>query len=102
MSCIHSKSLNLKTYKKQGMASSGKVCIDFIIQHIHNDQLIRTLTHHMASRSKVIRCAMCNFLDQVILTWPKHILEKHVTLLHRTVNNGIQDIDEDVRTISQK
>jgi CLIP-associating protein 1/2 len=56
----------------------------------------------MTSKSKDIRRAMCEFLDQLLHTWPTHILEKHVALIQIAVSNGIKDADPDARAYSRK
>ena len=84
------------------MATAGTVCIRFIIAHTHSARLIPILTNHMTSKSKDIRRAMCEFLDQLLHTWPTHILEKHVALIQSAVSNGIKDADPDARAFSRK
>ena len=84
------------------MATSGTVAIRFIIAHTHSARLIPILTTHMTSKSKDIRRAMCEFLDQLLHTWPTHILEKHVALIQSAVANGIKDADPDARAYSRK
>ena len=86
----------------QIMATAGTVCIRFIIAHTHSARLIPILTNHMTSKSKDIRRAMCEFLDQLLHTWPTHILEKHVALIQSAVSNGIKDADPDARAFSRK
>ncbi len=86
----------------QIMATSGTVAIRFIIAHTHSARLIPILTTHMTSKSKDIRRAMCEFLDQLLHTWPTHILEKHVALIQSAVANGIKDADPDARAYSRK
>lgn len=84
------------------MASAGTVCIRFIIAHTHSARLIPILTSHMTSKSKDIRRAMCEFLDQLLHTWPTHILERHVALIQNALSNGIKDADPDARAFSRK
>lgn len=84
------------------MASAGTVSIRFIIAHTHSARLVPILTSHMTSKSKDIRRAMCEFLDQLLHTWPTHILEKHVALIQIAVSNGIKDADPDARAYSRK
>lgn len=84
------------------MATAGTVCVRFIIAHTHSARLIPILTNHMTSKSKDIRRAMCEFLDQLLHTWPTHILEKHVALIQSAVSNGIKDADPDARAFSRK
>ena len=84
------------------MATSGSVCIRLIIAHTHSARLIPILTSHMDSKSKDIRRAMCEFLDQLLHTWSIHILEKHVALIQRALSSGIKDADPDARAFSRK
>ena len=78
------------------------VAVRFIIAHTHSPRLIPILTSHMTSKSKDIRRAMCEFLDQLLHTWPTHILEKHVALIQGALANGIKDADPDARAYSRK
>ena len=86
----------------QVMATAGTVTIRFIIAHTHSARLVPLLTQHMTSKSKDIRRAMCEFLDQLLHTWPTHILEKHVALIQAALANGIKDADPDARAYSRK
>jgi len=84
------------------MATAGTVSIRFIIAHTHSARLVPILTSHMTSKSKDIRRAMCEFLDQLLHTWPTHILEKHVALIQSAITNGIKDADPDARAYARK
>lgn len=94
--------INLIPNSAKIMATAGTVTIRFIIAHTHSARLVPLLTSHMTSKSKDIRRAMCEFLDQLLHTWPTHILEKHVALIQSAVTNGIKDADPDARAYARK
>lgn len=84
------------------MATAGTVCVRFIIAYTHNSRLVPILAQHMSSKSKDIRRAICEFFDQLLHTWPVHILEKHVTVIQNAVSSGIRDADPDARAFARR
>ena len=53
-------------------------------------------------QSKEIRRHCCEFLDQLLHTWPTSCLEKHVAILQDAIKKGIADADPDARQIARK
>ena len=53
-------------------------------------------------KSKEIRRHCCEFLDQLLHTWPTSCLEKHVGILQEAIKKGIADADPDARQIARK
>lgn len=84
------------------MSSSAVVAIRFVIQHTHASRLIPIITYNFSSKSKEIRKACCEFLDQLLHTWPAHTLEKHVGTLQETIKKGISDADPEARALARK
>lgn len=56
----------------------------------------------MASRSKEIRKAMCDVLDQLIHTWPLSILDRRIPLLQEAVKKGVSDPDLEARVSARR
>lgn len=83
------------------MATSGVIAIRFIIQYTHAHRLIPIITYNMSSKSKEIRKQCCEFLDQMLHTWPTNALEKHVGILHEAIKKGICDADPEARAYSR-
>lgn len=42
------------------------------------------------------------FLDQLLVTWPTHPMEKHVGILSDAIKKGISDADPEARAFSRK
>lgn len=84
------------------MSSSAVVAIRFVIQHTHTSRLIPILTYNISSKSKEIRKACCEFLDQLLHTWPQNTLEKHVGALQEAIKKGISDADPEARALARK
>ncbi|XP_033732928.1 CLIP-associating protein 1-like isoform X12 [Pecten maximus] len=84
------------------MASSGIICIRFIIQYTHSYRLIPIITGNLTSKSNVIRRFCCEILNQVLHNWPTHVLEKHIANLQDAIKRGISDPDSDARAFSRK
>lgn len=84
------------------MSTSGIVCIRFIIQYTHGSRLIPAITYNMTSKAKDIRKATCEFLHQLLATWPTRCLEKHVGNLQEAIKKGISDADPEARTFARK
>ncbi|CAM1312763.1 CLASP1 (predicted) [Pycnogonum litorale] len=84
------------------MSSSGTVTIRFIVEHTHSSKLIPIITSNVSSKSKEIRKAMCETLDQLLHTWSKHQLERHIALLQDAIKRGISDADQDARVSARK
>lgn len=84
------------------MSSSAVVAIRFIIQHTHASRLIPIIAYNISSKSKEIRKACCEFLDQLLHTWSTHTLEKHVGTLQEAIKKGIGDADPEARVFARK
>ena len=84
------------------MSSAGMVSIRFIIQNTHHHKLIPILTREMSSKSREIRKTICEFLDQLVHTWPTHSMEKHVAILSEALKKGITDADPEARAFARK
>merc|ERR1719270_3314698 len=84
------------------MATSGIVCLKFILQNTFSPRFIPIICSSSASKSKEIRRPICEFLAIMLHTWPTHNLEKHVALLQDAIKKGISDADPDARTFARK
>ncbi|KAJ6224538.1 hypothetical protein RDWZM_003083 [Blomia tropicalis] len=84
------------------MSSSAVVAIRFIIQNTHANRLIPVITYNISSKSKEIRKACCEFLDQLLHTWSTHTLEKHVGILQEAIKKGISDANPEARAYARK
>jgi CLIP-associating protein 1/2 len=85
------------------MASSGFVAIRFIVSHVQAPRLIPIITNSLAtSKAKEIRRACCEFVEQMMSSWPTHTLERHIALLQDAIKRGIADADPDARLSSRR
>ncbi|XP_025078295.1 CLIP-associating protein 1-like isoform X6 [Pomacea canaliculata] len=84
------------------MATSGCVCIRFIIQYVHSSRLIPIVTSNMSSKSNAIRRQACEFLNQLLHSWGTHTLEKHIAILQDAIRRGISDADSEARAFARK
>ena len=84
------------------MSTSGIVCMRYIIRFTFSGRFLPILTSNMASKSKEIRRHSCEFLDQLLHTWPTSCLERHVGILQEAIKKGIADADPDARQIARK
>ncbi|XP_013773539.1 CLIP-associating protein 1-A-like isoform X5 [Limulus polyphemus] len=84
------------------MSTAGIVAIRFIIQHTHGSRLIPIITSNLTSKSKEIRKVCCEFLDQLLHTWPTHTLERHIAILQEAIRKGLSDADPEARAYSRK
>merc|ERR1719509_332998 len=94
--------LNLIQNSAKVMATSGIVCVRFIIQNTYSPKFIPPICQSMSSKSKEIRRQTCEFLDQLLHTWPTHSLEKHIAILQEAIKKGISDADSEARTMARK
>ena len=44
----------------------------------------------------------CQFISQLLQSWPKHCTERHLSTLQDAVKRGISDADADARTHSRR
>ncbi|KAL8570188.1 hypothetical protein ACOMHN_030983 [Nucella lapillus] len=93
---------NLLPNSAKIMATSGSVCIRFIIQYVHTNRLVPIVTGNMTCKSNVIRRQSCEFLNQLLHSWATHTLEKHIALLQDSIRRGISDADSEARAFSRK
>lgn len=86
----------------QIVATSGLVCVKFIIQYTQSPRLIPIIVAGLSSKSKEIRKSCCDFLELLLTYWPTHSLEKHIAGLQEALRKGIGDADPDARVSSRK
>ncbi|KAK3927671.1 CLIP-associating protein 2 [Frankliniella fusca] len=84
------------------VASTGVVTIRFILQHTHAPRLVPIIVSNISHKSRDIRRACCEFLDQLLHTWSRHSLERHIPLLQEAIKKGISDADAEARLTSRK
>jgi CLIP-associating protein 1/2 len=84
------------------MASAGLVTVRFIIRYTHTARFIPIITQNLNSKSKDIRRACCEFLQQLLHSWSTHALEKHIALLQEAIKKGIADADPEARLCARK
>merc|ERR1719350_2579998 len=87
--------INLIQNSAKVMATSGIVCLRLIFNNTFSPRFIPIICQHVTSKSKEIRRHICEFLDQVLHTWPTHSLERHVAILQEAIKKGISDADPD-------
>ncbi|GFY46712.1 hypothetical protein TNIN_462074 [Trichonephila inaurata madagascariensis] len=94
--------INLIPNSAKIMSTAGIVAIRFIIRYTHVSRLIPIITTHLSAKSKDIRKTCFEFLDQLLVTWPTHPMEKHVAILTEAIRKGISDADPEARAFSRK
>ena len=94
--------INLIQNSANVMSTSGIVCMRFIIQNTYSARFLPILTSNISSKSKDIRRHCCEFLDQLLHTWPTQSLERHVQLLQDSIRKGIADADPEARSFARK
>ncbi|XP_033608328.1 CLIP-associating protein 1-B isoform X6 [Cryptotermes secundus] len=94
--------INLIQNSAKVMASAGLVTVRFIIRYTHSPRLIPIITQNLNSKSKDIRRACCEFLEQLLHSWSTHSLERHIALLQDAIKKGIADADPEARLCARK
>jgi hypothetical protein len=94
--------INLIPNSVKIMSTSGSVCMRFIIQNTFSARFIPIITSNVSSKSREIRRYCCEFIQQLLHTWPTHALEKHKDLLQESIKKGISDADADARVFARK
>lgn len=94
--------INLIPNSAKVMATSGIVCMRFIIQNTFSARFLPVLCSNVSSKSREIRRHCCEFLDQLLHTWPTNALRKHVAILQEAIKKGIADADPDARQFARK
>lgn len=99
---VLSNLMNLIQKSQKIFASSGLVCIRFILLQTHAPRLIPIITNHLNSKSKEIRRACCEFISLILQTWPIHTIERYASTVQEAIKKGIVDADPDARIHSRK
>ncbi|XP_052805181.1 CLIP-associating protein 1-like isoform X3 [Mya arenaria] len=94
--------INLIPNSAKVMATSGLTCIRFILQYTFASRLIPIITNNLSSKASIIRRYCFEFMNQVLHTWPTHILEKHIAILQEAIKKGISDADSEARSFARK
>jgi CLIP-associating protein 1/2 len=64
--------------------------------------MIPIIINAQISKSKEIRRSSYELLNQLMVAWETHCLEKHIQLLINSIKKGIADADQDARSFSRK
>lgn len=83
------------------IASSGLVAIRFILKYTLVPRIIPVLAISLGSKSKDIRCACCEFLNQILRTWPTQVLKIHTVIFQDSIKKGMTDADSNARLFSR-
>merc|ERR550532_2806089 len=94
--------INLIPNSAKIMSSSGIVAMRFIIQNTFSQKFLPIICSNINSKSREIRRHCCEFLDQLLHTWPTQPLERHLTILQEAIKRGIADADPDARSFARK
>jgi len=94
--------INLIPNSAKVMSTSGIVAMRFIIQNTHSQRFLPIICSNINSKSRDIRRHCCEFLDQLLHTWPTATLERHLTILQEAIKKGIADADPDARSFARK
>jgi len=94
--------INLIPNSARVMATSGIVCMRFIIGNTHSPRFLPVITSNATCKSREIRRHCCEFLDQLLHTWPTGAMRKHVAALQDSVARGIADADPEARQFAGK
>jgi len=94
--------INLIPNSARVMATSGIVCMRFIIGNTHSPRFLPVIAANATSKSREIRRHCCEFLDQLLHTWPTAALRKHAPALQEAVAKGIADADPEARQFARK
>ncbi|XP_041372233.1 CLIP-associating protein 1-like isoform X7 [Gigantopelta aegis] len=94
--------INLIPNSAKIMSTSGIVCIRFIIQFIHSPRLIPVIANNTSTKSNVLRRYAFEYLNQLLQSWPKHSLERHIALIQECIRRGISDADLEARVFARK
>jgi CLIP-associating protein 1/2 len=70
--------INLIPNSAKVMSTSGIVLVRFIIQNTHSPRFLPIICSNISCKSREIRRQCCEFLDQLLHTWPTHPLERHI------------------------
>jgi len=93
---------NLTQNSAKIMSTSASVAIRFIIQNTHSGRFIPIIHQNLTSKSKDIRRFCCDFLNQLLRTWSKSTLERHIPMLMDDIKKGLNDADPEARLFSRK
>merc|ERR1712223_1121366 len=94
--------INLIPNSAKVMSTSGIVAMRFIIQNTFSQRFLPIICSNISSKSRDIRRHCCEFLDQLLHTWPTQTLERHLTILQEAIKKGIADADPDARSFARK
>merc|ERR1719414_1291788 len=94
--------INLIPNSAKVMSSSGIVAMRFIIQNTYSQRFLPIICSNINSKSRDIRRHCCEFLDQLLHTWPTQTLERHLSILQEAIKKGIADADPDARSFARK
>lgn len=93
--------INLIQNSAKVIASSGLICIRFILQNTHAPRLVPIIANGLNSKSKEIRKACVEFINIILQTWLTHSIEKYAPTIQEAIKKGIADADADARAHSR-
>ncbi|GAU88266.1 hypothetical protein RvY_01004 [Ramazzottius varieornatus] len=84
------------------MATSGIVCIKFILANVPSQKLVPLIVREfLNSKSKEVRRSCCEFICLFLERFPKIALDKHVTIIQEAIKKGLTDADSEARSFAR-
>ena len=78
--------INLIPNSAKVMSTSGIVAMRFIIQNTFSQRFLPIICSNISSKSRDIRRHCCEFLDQLLHTWPTATLVRKYLILQFLIN----------------
>ncbi|CAF0708573.1 unnamed protein product [Brachionus calyciflorus] len=93
--------INLIQNSAKIMATSALISLRFIIGHTQTPKLVPFFATAIESKSKDIRRAGCEFINQICQTWEPNTIDKVSNQLFNSLKKGIVDADKDARAFAR-
>ena len=70
-----------------------------MVVHVH---VLANLVNCEVSVMPMACSCCCQFISQLLESWPKHCIERHLSTLQEAIKRGLSDADSDARTHSRR
>lgn len=99
---IITEMMNLVMNSAKVISSASTIALRYVIRYSHCPKLIPLImTTFMQSKSKDLRSALAEIMNNIFEEWPTKAMERHQVLLRDALKKGIQDADAEARRHSR-
>lgn len=84
------------------MADNGHMCMITLLEEVKSHKVIPKIIEELSSKNPSLRQKIAEYLNIIVSSYEKNIIEKYQTLIEGAITTAISDANKDVRQTTRK